>query len=458
MFGVRIQQTGENMMRWNIRLGAILLLILPFQVWGQGASVPASPTTVAPGDSMGSTEASPAPGGILPDLTKTGPMEVMDVDMGMAMPFPMAHMPMSMLMLHGYGFFEGVAEEGLERGRADFSGPNMFMADLGTSAGDFQYLNLDLMLTSDLWLVPSTGTPELFQIGETQANGAPFLDAQHPHSSPIMGLTLSDTIALNDSDKSNLKLFAAPRGESTDGPIAYMHRITGMVNPDTPLGHHIGQDVGHISSTVIGESLKLGGLHIEASIFNGMEPDPTQVDLPIRSPDSYAFRLIQDFSPRVSAMISYAYVNNPEPGIATAERYSASLYTHLPLSNAWTFHNTLVYGGITNIDNASFLNSTLEEFALTSEKMAIFGRVEVLQRTPNQLLIPGLPDPNTGRWVTAVTLGYTHQVLAWDGWELRAGASVSNDITPAEYSDTYAGNPLTYKFFFQLGGSQMYPL
>ena len=446
------------MVRWNIRLVMIFLLIIPLRVWGQDASTGTSSTTLVDGASAGSAQVSSAPGGILLDASKTGPMEVWDVDMGMAMPFPMAHMSMSMLMLHGYGFFEGVAEEGLERGRADFSGPNMFMSDLGTSVGDTQYLNLDLMLTSDLWLVPSIGTPELFQIGETQANGAPFLDAQHPHSSPIMGLTLSDTIALDSGDKSNLKLFVAPRGESTDGPTAYMHRITGMVNPDTPLGHHIGQDVGHISSTVIGESLKLGGFHIEASWFNGMEPDPAQVDLPIRSPDSYAFRLIEEFSPRVTAMVSYAYVNNPEPGIANAERYSASLYTHLPLSDSWMFHNTLVYGGITNIDNAAFLNSTLEEFALTSGKMAIFGRVEVLQRTPNQLLIPGLPNPNTGRWVTAVTFGYSHQVAAWDGWELRAGASVSNDITPAEYSDTYAGNPLTYKFFFQLGGTQMYNL
>ncbi len=419
------------------------------------SSVAATPTQT---DSMGGVKMGSGKGGILQDNSQIGPMEVWDVDMGMAMPFPMAHMPMSMLMLHGYGFFEAIAEEGVARGGAGFSAPNMFMADLGTSVGAVQYVNLDLMLTSDLWTVPKNGTLQLFQIGETHADGTPFIDAQHPHSSPIMGLTLSDTIVLDQADKSDLKLFVAPRGESTDGPIAYMHRITGMVNPDTPLGHHIGQDVGHISSTVIGESLKLGGFHIEASTFNGMEPDPTQVDLPIRTPDSYACRLIQEFSPNVMLMASYAYVNNPEPGIANDNRYSASFYTHVPLSEAWTWHNTLIYGGITNIDYASFLNSTLEEFALVSEKMAVYGRVEVLQRTPNQLGIPGLPDPNSGRWVTAISFGYSHQVVAWDGWELRAGAEVSNDRTPAEYSLTYAGDPLSYKFFFELGGSQMYGL
>lgn len=395
-------------------------------------------------------------GGILQDpLAPLGSMEVWDVDMGMAMPYPMAHM--TMLMLHGYGFFEAIAEEG-PRGRSDFSGPDMFMADLGTSVGGNQYLDLDLMLTSDLWTVPAQGTPELFQIGETQADGQPFVDAQHPHSSPIMGLTLSDTLALDAADKSDIKLFFAPRGESTDGPIAYMHRITGMADPDTPLGHHVGQDVGHISSTVLGGSLKLGGFHIEASVFNGSEPDPTQVDLPLGPINSCAFRAIQEFSPRFMAMASYAWVGTPEPGIASEERYSASLYFHTPLSPDWSFHDTLIYGGITNMDDASFLSSIDEEFLLTDHKTDVFARMEVLQRTPNELEIPDLSGPNSGRWITALSLGYSHQVVAWDGWELRAGAEVTNDQTPADYSTAYGGNPFSYKFFFQLGGSQMYDL
>src|SRR6185437_3841264 len=80
------------------------------------------------------------------------------------------------------------------RGREAFSAPNMFMADLGSSVGDRQYFNVDLMGTFERWTFPHDGTPELLQIGARQADGIPFLDAQHPHSSPIMGLTLSDTI------------------------------------------------------------------------------------------------------------------------------------------------------------------------------------------------------------------------------------------------------------------------
>ncbi len=398
-------------------------------------------------------------GGIFLNPTPVfGQMELMDVDMQMVMPFAQPHMPMTMLMLHGYGFFETVAEEGAQRGRADFSAPNMFMADLGTTLDDHQYLNLDVMLTSDLWTVPATGTPELLQIGENQANGQPFIDAQHPHSSPIMGLTLSDTFSLADGDKSALKLFAAPRGESTDGPIAYMHRITGMINPDTPLGHHIGQDVGHITSSVLGESLKLGSFHIESSVFNGSEPNPTQVDLPLGPINSVAVRGIEELDTNIMLMASYAWVGTPEPGIANDQRYSISLYTHTPISDSMTLHNTLIYGGITNIDNVSQLNSFLDEFMLGSAVGGIFGRFEYLQRTPNQLGILGLPNADTGRWVSAVTLGYSHQVAAWDGWELRAGLSATNDQVPTEYQAAYEGNPFSYQFFFQLGGTQAYKL
>jgi hypothetical protein len=397
-------------------------------------------------------------GGILlnptPDL---GGMELMDVDMQMVMPLALPHMPMSMLMLHGYGFGEWITEDGA-RGRTAFSGPDMFMADLGTTLDDHQYLNLDVMLTSDLWAVPAAGIPELLQIGEDQADGQPFIDAQHPHSSPIMGLTLSDTFTLNASDKSALKLFAAPRGESTDGPIAFMHRITGMVNPDVPLGHHIGQDVGHVTSTVLGESLKLGSFHIESSVFNGSEPNPTQMDLPIGPINSIAFRGIEEFAPNIMFMASYAWVGTPEPGISNDQRYSASLYTHTHLTDTWTFRNTLIYGGITNIDHASQLSSFLDEFLFSNTGENIFARIEVLQRTPNQLDIPDIPNGDGGQWVDALTLGYSHQLEAWDGWELRAGFSVTNDQLPGDYQAAYSGNPFTYKVFFQLGGTQSYQL
>ena len=147
--------------------------------------------------------------------------------MGMCMPSAMAGMPMQMFMIHGNSFFMQTVEE-KPRGRDAFSVPHMLMIDAGTSVGEQHYINLDFMGTLERWTFPTNGTPELFQIGESQADGTPFLDAQHPHSSPIMGLTLSDRISL--SGKNQAMIWGAPRGESGDGPIAFMH---GGVGPNS---------------------------------------------------------------------------------------------------------------------------------------------------------------------------------------------------------------------------------
>lgn len=333
------------------------------------------------------------------------------------------------------------------------------MIDAGTSLGEKHYLNLDFMGTVEKWTLPSAGYPELLQIGEDQSNGKPFLDAQHPHNSPVMGLTLSDTIKIGLGEKDHLKVFFAPRGEATDGPIAFMHRPTGMMNPDAPLGHHIGQDVGHITSTVIGASLKLGNLRIEASTFHGGEPQPTKVDLPVGTPDSGAVRFIQELSPDLMTMESFAYVKSPEPSdpdVSFLLRFSGSIYNRVKLSDRWKFYNSLIYGGITRYDHASLLSSVGEEFWFSGGAPNFWGRIEVLQRTPGELQVDSVADQNTGRWVTACTLGYTHNVYTTDGIQIGIGGSATKDILPAVYESSYGGNPWSGKLFIQVSGMGMW--
>ncbi len=385
-------------------------------------------------------------------------MQLFDVGMGMCMPFPMEGMPMKMVMVSG-NVFGGYVTEGGPRGQDAAVSTNMVMVDAGTTLGDRHYLNLDLMTTAELWTLPDRGYPLLLQIGEENAAGQPYRDAQHPHSSPIMGLTLSDTMRLS-SDVA-LKIFFAPRGETTDGPVAFMHRPTGMINPDAPLGHHIGQDVGHVTSTVIGASFKVGSTRLEASTFYGREPQPAKVDLPLGSPDSGAARIIHEFSPKFMAMASLAYVSHPEPDdpdIASLLRYSASIYNRVAITEGWTLNNTFIFGAITNYDHASTLNSIGEEFCLSSGAPNIWGRIEILQRTPAELAISTLPDQNRGRWVAATTVGYTHYLTKWEGATLGVGGSITKDFLPDDYAASYGGNPWSGKVFLQLKGMRMWEL
>jgi len=385
-------------------------------------------------------------------------MEVWDYSTSMCMPFPMAGMPMQMLMLHGNSFLTQTIEEG-RRGRNALALPNMVMADIGSTVGDRQYINLDFMGTVERWTYPSAGYPELLQVGEENSDHQPYVDAQHPHSSPIMGLTLSDTISTGHG-KDHLRVWFAPRGQSTDGPVAFMHRPTGMVNPDAPLGHHVGQDVGHISSTVIGALVHWGETTLEISNFNGTEPKPANVDLPLGTPNSYATRLTEQFTPHFYAMISAAYVKNPEPDQPTLDhvwRYSASFYNDRSFESGWMFHNAFIYGLINGYDNTSALRSFAEEFWFQREAKNIWSRVEVLQRTPAELEITSV-SPNDPSWVTAITLGYTHELAKWDSLHVGLGASITKDFLPSEFQSAYSGDPLSGKIFLQVGGMKMWEL
>lgn len=385
-----------------------------------------------------------------------GEMEVWDVAQQMCAPLAMGGMPMSMLMAHGNGFVTGATETG-PRGRTQMAAPNMFMVDVGSSLGDSHYLKLEYMGTVERWTYPMSGYPELVQIGEANSQGIPFVDAQHPHSSPIMGLTLSDTYRFNQASKDNLKISFAPRGESTDGPVAFMHRPTGIINPDAPLGHHVGQDVGHVSSTVLAASIRIGTLTGEASAFNGREPSPDAVDLPMGPLNSYGLRIFDEFSPHWTINASFAHVSNPEPTVAFEDRTSASVMSKHAFGG-WTLYNTLIFGWITHMDEATQLASFGEEFLLQGERPRVWGRIEIVQRTSEELNIAS-PTPDSPLWVEAITLGYTHAVWKTGAAEIGAGGSMTVDFVGGQFREAYGSStPLTARIFIQMSGMKMWEI
>lgn len=384
-------------------------------------------------------------------------MEVWDYSTASCRQLAMAGMPMSMWMLHGNAFLVQTYQEG-PRGHDRFAVPNMIMSEVGRSVGDRHYVDANLMLTFEKWTFPKEGYPEVFQIGEKNEDGQPYIDGQHPHSSPVMGLTFSDTIRLAER-RDYLKLFFALRGQATDGPIAFMHRPSGMVNPDAPLGHHIGQDVSHITSTVLGASLGLGRIRIEASAFHGEEPEPTKVDLPMGELNSYAGRLIYEFSDHVSAMASAALVKEPEhddPTLDKVYRYSASTYIQHHLNNGWMLHDAFVFGLVNNYDHISALRSFLYEFWLHSDQPSNYwGRIEFVERTGAQLNITTIPRPLDPHYVTALTAGYTYDLTKFQDGKLGLGASVTKNFVPSVFKDAYGGDPWSGKIFVQISGMKM---
>ncbi|MBC7466151.1 MAG: hypothetical protein H7256_09165 [Bdellovibrio sp.] len=384
-------------------------------------------------------------------------MMVWEMSTASCIPLAMEGMSTGMWMIHGNGFLVQNSSNG-PRGRSGLSSPNMLMADIGHSYGN-HYFNTDFMLTLEKWTFPKDGYPLIVQIGEENADGQPYIDAQHPHSSPIMGLTFSDTIRLGEGND-YVKIFFAPRGQATDGPIAFMHRPTGMINPDAPLGHHTAQDVAHISSTVVGASLMLGRTLLEASGFNGAEPKPTKVDLPLGTINSYGVRIGYQFSENLFAMISGAQVDGTSDqhmAMGKSQRYSGSIYSKTEFGNTWQLHNSLIYGQLNNHEDIPVLKSYGEEFLIHRKDIShqFWGRIEFVERTAMQLAVMTASNMNDPKMVTALTAGYTYKIAIADRVEAGLGGSVTKDILPSEFKDSYGGDPLSGKLFLQITGMKM---
>ncbi len=395
-------------------------------------------------------------------------LEVWDSVTAMCLPYPKGQ-DMTHLMLHGNVFLSGIAQSG-PRGDDAIASTQMLMGNLGKTFGERHYLNLGIMTTLEKWTLPQTGYPLILQTGESNHDGNPYIDHQHPHNTPIMGLTFSDTIRLGSGEnKSHLKAFFSPRGQSTDGPITFMHRPTSVVQPDAPLGHHIGQDVGHITSTVIGASLRLNTTELQASVFNGSEPEPDEINLPIGTPNSGAVRLVQYFTEDFIGMASIAYVKDPHGGGHTttaaktydddetsAIRYSTSFYSKNHLFNDWQLYNSLIYGSIRTFGVDTMRHSFSYEFVVTDQHSTVFSRTEVLQRIAAELSIPSATEPLKSEWVGAFTLGYSYLLKNWGAMHLNLGASVTKSFVPTAFAAEYGGNPWSGKVFLQLSGMEMW--
>src|SRR5205085_5195384 len=115
-------------------------------------------------------------------------------------------------------------------------------------------------------------------------------------------------------------------GEPAVGPPAFMHRGSAMEIPVAPLSHH-WLDSTHITYGTFTAGVIRGGIKVEASAFNGHEPDARRWNIERPRFDSWAARLTVNPRPWLSAQVSAAELRGPEilhPKI-DVRRYTASV-------------------------------------------------------------------------------------------------------------------------------------
>lgn len=210
------------------------------------------------------------------------------------------------MMLHGF-IDIGYLNEPEPRGENEAFTTSMLMLGgrrpLGKGAFGFRVMG------SIEPVMGRNGYPLLLQTGETADGTTPLLDRQHPHD-VLMETAL--TYSRPTTRGSSFFVYAAPVGEPALGPPAFMHRESNGGNPFAPIGHH-WFDATHITYGVITAGWnELNKAKIEASIFNGREPDENRWDVDSMRLDSYSLRFTLNAAENWSVQGSFGSLNEPE--------------------------------------------------------------------------------------------------------------------------------------------------
>jgi len=334
--------------------------------------------------------------------------------------------------------------QGTERGDDQVGSTNwgmlMAMRPLGRGM-----LHLHAMLSAEPFTVGARGYPLLLQTGESY-QGEPLRDRQHPHD---LFMELSARYEAPIAGNLGLSLYAAPVGEPAIGPVAYMHRPSAQNDPFAPLGHH-WMDATHITYGVLTAGVFTRSVQLEGTVFQGREPDDDRYDFDFGALDSYGVRLTINPAPELSVAASYGYLQSPEalhPGEDQHRLGASVLYTRR-VSTQGDWSSGLVYGAnkhtATGEPSQGFAHSVLLETNLQlDERNSLFGRVEWVQKSAEELVVSGA-DPEARFDVSGLVLGYIREVAEYAGASLGVGVRgslnyVAQGLEPSYGTRTPAG-------------------
>jgi hypothetical protein len=337
------------------------------------------------------------------------------------------------LMFHENAFVQFI-EEGGARGDEQVGSINWAMGMARRQVADGP-LTLRTMMSLEPLTVGRCGYPNLLASGEF-CRGEPLHDRQHPHDL-FMEVAASYKHAL--SPTLAYEAYAALAGEPALGPVAYPHRTSAMANPLAPVAHH-WLDSTHVSFGVLTAGLYQRRWKIEASIFNGREPDDDRYDIDLAALDSYSGRLWLVPNDQWAIQVSAGHLRDAEQhddsgAREDVDRVTASAtYQRRLESGAGTFATTVAWG--LNSESDAATNAVLAEGSLTlRERHSVFARAEVAQKTPDDLVVPH--DGDERFTVAKLEGGYVRHFGAWRSFVPGIGASVFLSAVPASLAAEY---------------------
>ena len=344
------------------------------------------------------------------------------------------------LMAHGV-IFADYNQQGGPRGEGKAESVNWAMLMEQHRLGGGAIL-LRQMFSAESLTSPHPGFPELFQTGETY-HGEPLVDHQHPHN-VFAELSLLYTLPL--SEKVSWELYGGPAAEPALGPVTYIHRTSASELPLAPLGHHL-QDSTHTSFGVITTGFVIDRVKLEASAFNGREPNEERWSIQLAPLDSWSTRASIAPTRNWTAQYSIGRLEHPEalePG--SQWRETASVEYDKPLA-AGNWATSLVWGRVHKIATDTNLNGYLLESTLNFlRRNYAFARLELVDK--DELFPQAAVHP--AYRIGAYTFGGVRDLVQNRAWQLGLGADMTVYSKPAALDAAYGNYPVSFQVFLRM--------
>ena len=333
------------------------------------------------------------------------------------------------LMAHGLAF-GGYDYQGSRRGGGQVFSTNwaMLMARHDFLGGEF---GARLMMSGEEWTDGGRGYPLLLQSGET-FHGVPNHDRQHPHD---LFMEMAATYTRPITKDLGFQLYGGPVGEPALGPVAAPHRESAAADPYAPIGHHC-MDSTHVTFGVVTAGIFTRNAKLEASWFNGREPDANRSNFDFRRMDSYSTRLSYNPMRDLSLQVSWGYLKSPEqlePDVSV-NRVTTSATYNRRLASGGNWATTAGCGR--NIPStgkptdALLLESNLD----LDGTNVFFGRAEYVRKTGEDLdVAPSGAVYN----VSEVSFGYLRNFPLWDAFIVAPGVMVTTNIIDGRLESAY---------------------
>jgi len=333
------------------------------------------------------------------------------------------------MMAHGIAF-GGYDYQGSRRGGGQVFSTNwgMLMAEHEFFGGEF---GARAMLSGEEFTDGGRGYPLLLQSGE-EFHGIPNHDRQHPHN---LFMELAATYAHRITKDVGFELYGAPVGEPALGPVAAPHRESAAADPSAPLGHH-WMDSTHISFGVVTAGIFTRKVKLEASWFNGREPDENRSHFDFRRMDSYSTRLSYNPMRDLSMQVSWGYLKSPEqlePNISINRVTASATWDHR-FASGGNIATTAGWGR--NIPSSGKPNDALlleSNFDLDGVNV-LFARAEYVRKTGEDLdfsLAGQLYN------VGEISLGYLRNFRLADAFVIAPGAMLTTNFIGGRLDSVY---------------------